>query len=129
MFIISVARGSSSTLSQSKTITGSLSADVELSSSEKEAVGAKFSLSASGSISQTYEKSTTYQFPSQYEGRYTTANYYSAVSFDKYNITVRKTNFYTTHSRTVPVPRDHEDKENITVYIPKIISYTRGANY
>lgn len=130
-FLISVPEGYSLKLSTSKTVSGSLSiiAGAEKTTAETKAISKKFSLtgSATGSISKTFTKEEVFEFPPSYTGIYRTANFYAAVSYDYYKITIEAKDLY------VNIIGQSEYKNERTyyvyAYIPKIIMYTKGANY
>lgn len=130
LFLISVPRGYELRLETSKTITGSLSADGSITAGEKKAISGSFSLNASGSISKTYTSQQTFTFPEQYKDKYSTANYYTAISYDLYEIQMHSYDLYdhTQGGVSHPVGTNYQDYI-IKVYIPKIVMYTVGVNY
>lgn len=130
MFLVSVPEGYSIKLEDSKTVSGSMSIHgaAEATVGEKKAVAGKFSLEGTGTISQTYSVGQTFSFPNSYIGEYGVANYYTAIGYDLYNVTIEAYDIYNIETINHPITTN-ERTYTVQAYIPKVVLYTVGANY
>lgn len=130
-FLVSVPEGYTLKLGTSKTVSGSITISGGLGNSkEKSAISKTFGLSGTGTISKTWSKDETFSFPSSYTGIYRTANYYAAIGFDYYRIQVYKYDVYIVEYGNVIHPQKrNENTYYAWAYVPKVVMFTKGANY
>ncbi|MBY0206774.1 hypothetical protein [Paenibacillus cucumis (ex Kampfer et al. 2016)] len=91
--LVSVAKGKTETVSKATTVTGSLQVTGSFNTAILKLVRGSLELSATGTISKTYTTSTTYQGPPESSG-FNTRDYYAAIDYDLYNITVVRYDYY-----------------------------------
>ncbi|UDK97112.1 hypothetical protein EYB33_12745 [Lysinibacillus sphaericus] len=97
-FLVSVARGQTKNISQTVTVSGSVTYEASVEGSLKEVINIGLTGSASGTISYTYSKSESYVGP---DAPNTTRDYYGAIQYDLYNTTVKKYDVYKVYNGNV----------------------------
>ncbi len=91
IFLLSVARGQTLTLSYSKTISGSVEFSMNFSAPLKEVINIGLVGKASGTYSYTYNTTDQYVGPS---APYNSRDYYGAINYDLYTCYVNQYNVY-----------------------------------
>lgn len=92
-FIVSVAKGHTNQASQSVTVTGSLQVTGTFNSNVLGLIKSSLNLQASGSVSKTYNTTDTWTGPPG-SSPYNSRDYYGAIDYDRYNITVTQYDYY-----------------------------------
>ncbi|AHV98924.1 hypothetical protein [Paenibacillus sabinae] len=129
-FLISVARGHTAQRTSSLTITGSLQVQGSFDVNVLKLVKESLQLTASGTVSKTYTTSDTWIGPPE-GSPYNTRDYYGAIDYDLYNITVVKYDYYDYYLGSIYEGRQAEVAGYTYVNNtkkPKNIEYSRDYN-
>ncbi|MCT4563420.1 MAG: hypothetical protein N4A68_03695 [Maledivibacter sp.] len=128
-FLISVARGSTKTLSSSKSVSGTVS--VSGSTEIKSVIKLSLTGSVSGTVSKTWNRGETFSGPSE-SSSCNTRYFYGCVNYDLYNIEVKKWDVYRIYNgnidtgKTTTVYGGNEYVDNVKS--PKCIEYSIDKN-
>lgn len=130
-FLISVAKGETLTLSNSVTVSGTVSYSYSVEAGIKSVINTQWTGSASGTISKTWGTTETYTGPSE-TSPYNSRNYYSAAQYDLYNVTVKKYDVYKVYNGGIYYGTQtyYVGSQTVNdVKKPKIIKYSIDTNY
>lgn len=128
-FLLSVARGSTKTLSHSITVSGTVSYSATLNAGLSKVINLGLTGNASGTVSYTYNTTTEYKGPS---APYNSRDYYSGVNFDNYSTEVKKYNVYNTYNGSIKTGTVTYYAGIVTtknVKKPKVITYSKDFLY
>lgn len=129
-FLVSVPNGTTVSLTKDINVSGTMSFSGSVDANVKSAIAKAFKLSASGTLSYKWTKNTKFSFPKEFIGKYKICNYYTAISFDKANVTVERRDWYKLNGIiSSPYSVNRGDITIKNVYIPKVIVYKIGTNY
>lgn len=128
-FIVSVAKGHTNTASSSVTVSGTLQVSGSFNNNVLGLVKTSLNLTATGTVSKTYNTTDVWTGPSE-SSSYNTRDYYGAIDYDQYNITVVQTDYYKEYIGTVYVGLGSESKNIIVnnTLKPKNIEYSKDRN-
>lgn len=138
-FLISVAKGSTKSMTSSVTrsSTVEVSATVSLTTPLVDAINVSLTSSYSGTVSRTYSTTTVYSGPPE-SSPYNSRNYYAGVVYDLYEVTVNRTDYYTRYTdqysngvliNSYSTDFTQQGTEYHQAQKPKHITYSVDTNY
>jgi len=125
VFLISVARGNTKTLSSTKTISGTISFTGSVDAKIKSVVSIGVGLTASGTYTKTW--STTQQFSGP-SAPYNSRDYYGAINFDLYSCYVIRYDVYRQYNGSAYTGNRTYNRGITTVSgvkVPKAVEYSK----